>query len=1067
MRKHIEMKHPDEMNRAVVNDERSNRKDEVLTIPSKSLSSTIIKQDPHEQEHVNDSGNDNDGFYWVSKKGSKGSMTQSGLKRKNASMIWEFVVRVGPTELKCQLCQKHFSFDGSTSNMHRHVRRDHPKELAEVMEGGGMKTFSFSTEPAGANEGPPSSSEVVSSVAEGYISNTTDSLQTSFSPNNPQTQITYSSKRHGKVRKRTDWGFKRKNASIIWQFVAKINEHEVRCLLCSKVFRLQGSTSNMLKHVQKEHPEEFAQAAQRGGTITLPSIPTENEHTHVRNEATADERSEISQNFSDEEDILSGADPDYTSEFIANRSEEKRSHAQRPVLARARLKMGNFRQGRIMKNKLRFGMKRKNQSIIWRFMIRLDPSGTMCQLCKKPFTYEGSTSNMIKHLKKEHPEELAVVMGGGNISLPPASEADVAFMTNPDTFSVESDQFVESKSSYIRSHAKDHYFRKKPTSLIWRFMNRMSFDKVNCQICSKEFNYVGSTSNMRKHVKLVHPAEYSKVLSSGGTLAWPSQSHAASSFKVTPNTRTESRGLDLDKLVFMAVGNLYPYSLDLAESEGFIKFMHAFNPRFIIPEKKFMEIRILDLHRKHAHLLQNELEKALSVSISTDIWTYRERQKYLTVTGHFVSDTWELRSSVLKTVLLDSFSDFSSNIADKLQKVLEEYNILEKVNCIVGDSTDQLSAAVTRMNKPYLHCVAHSLNRIVQESLKASSHIKSLVKRVRDVASFFIHSTEASEKLSQIQSSEDNVPLKFVLHAEPDWIGNIEMLECYLKLHNTLQQVLTDINKEKVLLVAEELETVNHCVQVLEPFAFAAKDMVSDSFTGLSKSLPVFEILHQMTENLAHKDQATQGQSVPQSESTRAFMKTITELTDKCFNTLGDRANFLPWAATLLDPRFKHMVIEDLSVFKWVETELQKLMGPKDVTVDREPQTISKSTDTDTNTTSLLWSSFDETIKRSALEEPVDELQRYVEERPISRQENPLEWWMDREHLYPKLCKIVKRFLCIPATAVPAKKFFSEKEKMRKSLRNFLEEPQIDAVLFLNSCQGGKSKDLNQQILKS
>ena len=1073
MRKHIQIKHPEESEAAAdyENSKEKHNPNRINELGGTCVSrrlSTTFKRDIVVGE---DSNNDSDRDYNISNLRSNdsqnGGLICSGSKRKNASVIWHFMTKVALKEIKCLLCQRHFSFDGSTSNMHRHLRSDHPDELEELIRGGAI-TLPSST--ASADQGKHefednerlSFSKNLSFIVENGMTESDNlcagnqDLQASFSKRDAQTCRLFDSENDIRVRKRTQWGFKRKNASIIWQFMVKTNPGETRCQLCGKEFRFEGSTSNMHKHVQREHPGELAQLSGEG-SVKLPSNSTgTREPNGQRNEFGAFDKEFINpsphgEDSTVEEENVSDSDPDY-SPIKQTGSVKKKSPAKRPL---ARWKCGNIKQGKVMKRQAQWHLKRKNGSIIWRFMARVHPKGSMCQLCKKCFSFDGSTTNMHKHLKKDHPEELAVVLEGGTITLPFRSEDMME--AKQEIFPSENGRFTDEEIGHVNFHTR-YFFGKKPTSLIWRFMERISPDKAVCQLCQKEFNYIGSTSNMRKHLKFSHSQEYSKGLSKGA-LSWNPPNALSSS--VTAKSKTCMSGgvtKRLDTMVLMAVGNLYPCSLDLIESEGFLKFMYAINPNFLVPNKKTLEETILKLHRKYADVVQKQIEQAPGISISSEIWTYRDRQKYLTVTGHFVSDVWELQSVVLKTVSLDSSTDLNASIGNKLKQVFEEWNFLEKVKCIVSDNNENFSSAVRLMNKPYLQCIAKSLDLMIQESLKASNDIEYLIQRVRNISGFFLHSIEASKKLEELLISEGKLPVKLVLHPESDWIGTHKMFKIYMELHNTLGLVLNQINKEDILLVAEELELASRCIQVLEPFTLAAEDMIADNYTVLSKSLPLFDILRQMTANLVETDQSP---SVTQLDSASGFIKELSGLVEKCLSVIADRNNFLPWAATLLDPRFKHIVMENPEMQRWVESELQRMIEPNKVTAENESQTVPKTNDAEANV-SLLWSSFDESIKKSALEEPVDELQRYIEERPIKRQECPFKWWMEREHLYPKLCTVVKQFLCIPATAIPAKQIFSEKEKMKKILRNFLEEPYIDSFLFLNSCQ--KVKELNSLV---
>ena len=845
----------------------------------------------------------------------------------------------------------------------------------------------------------------------------------------------------------------------VQKFMERNGPSEYTCSLCLSVFKDVNDTAHLKQHINSKHTKILKGLDNSLGESTAST----NFSLAVGNDIDEE----------DQEENMQDSDEDYVPNSSVSSSAKriaKRLKTQRNINKPQRFEEGmeQAEAGTWQTRQAQWGFKKKSSSIIWNIMIKLAPKETMCQLCSKRFNFDGSTSNMHKHVKKVHPTELALVMSGGTLELPPIDVAPAAVETKREIIATESaqlDQIVDEvlnheETSAVTSQEKGPYFKKRPTSIIWHFMARIGLNKTMCRLCKRRFNYAkGSTSNMHKHIKCSHAAALAKVLAGEGPLVLPSHTFSSSLKIMKRKAFISNKNMggikflpgggaqQLDYLVNMAVSSMIPCSM--VENEGFAKFVRMLNPKFQVPDKELMGQAIAKLHKKHCDLLQQQLDKAPGISISTEIWTHRERQQYLTVTAHFVSDTWDVQSAVLKTVLLDSSSLFSSSVAARLEQVISEYNIMDKVKCIVIDNTDYLNAAVIALNKPHFYCLALALNTTVQESLKASTDIGYLSTRVRDIANVFLFSDQASEKLKQLQLSEGKAPLQLLQDCEWDWISTYKMFKRYSVLHTHLAPALSTVNGENVPLVVEEIELLTHCVQVLEPFALAAEDMASDGFTTLSKSLPVFEILKQMISNRTEVSQST---AVMEYCPAAAFTRDLNERVEKCMSIIGDRTNFLPWAATLLDPRFKHMVVEDLEMQQWVVTQLQQMMGPSDLTVENEQAVPKPGEDVDANI-NLLWSAFDETIKRSVLEEPVDELQRYIEERPITRQENPFKWWMEREHLYPKLCNVVKQFLSIPATSIPSGQLFLEAERRNLSLRNFIEDSQLDSFLFLSSCQ--------------
>ncbi|KAK0145491.1 Zinc finger BED domain-containing protein DAYSLEEPER [Merluccius polli] len=50
------------------------------------------------------------------------------------------------------------------------------------------------------------------------------------------------------------------------------------------------------------------------------------------------------------------------------------------------------------------------------------------------------------------------------------------------------------------------------------------------------------------------------------------------------------------------------------------------------------------------------------------------------------------------------------------------------------------------------------------------------------------------------------------------------------------------------------------------------------------------------------------------------------------------------------------------------------------------------------------------------------ELQAYLQARPLDTEADPLEWWKASQTLYPRLSKLARKYLCIPATSAASER---------------------------------------------
>ncbi len=94
--------------------------------------------------------------------------------------------------------------------------------------------------------------------------------------------------------------------------------------------------------------------------------------------------------------------------------------------------------------------------------------------------------------------------------------------------------------------------------------------------------------------------------------------------------------------------DMRPYSV--VQNEGFKHMLKVLEPHYDIPSRThFSEKIVPDLYEQEKKKVVDELSRASSVALTTDGWTSRGTESYVTITAHFITADWEMRSPVLQT----------------------------------------------------------------------------------------------------------------------------------------------------------------------------------------------------------------------------------------------------------------------------------------------------------------------------------------------------------------------------------------------------------------------------------
>ncbi|TRY59887.1 hypothetical protein DNTS_008120 [Danionella cerebrum] len=78
------------------------------------------------------------------------------------------------------------------------------------------------------------------------------------------------------------------------------------------------------------------------------------------------------------------------------------------------------------------------------------------------------------------------------------------------------------------------------------------------------------------------------------------------------------------------------------------------------------------------------------------------------------------------------------------------------------------------------------------------------------------------------------------------------------------------------------------------------------------------------------------------------------------------------------------------------------------------------------------------------------QLENYIAEPLCRRSLSPLQWWRNKEHRFPAVARLARKYLSIPATAVSASQAFAPKESTITQRRATLGSNYLNQILFLH-----------------
>ena len=123
-----------------------------------------------------------------------------------------------------------------------------------------------------------------------------------------------------------------------------------------------------------------------------------------------------------------------------------------------------------------------------------------------------------------------------------------------------------------------------------------------------------------------------------------------------------------------------------------------------------------------------DLRKAASVCCTTDGWTSINTHPYISLTVHFLTPTWQLRTYCLRTIYLPD-SHTGSDIAGMIHTILRKFNlVLEDAATITTDSRSNPKVAAKELLVIRMPCFGHILHNAIKFANKYVAEVTVMLK---------------------------------------------------------------------------------------------------------------------------------------------------------------------------------------------------------------------------------------------------------------------------------------------------------------------------------------------------
>ena len=214
-----------------------------------------------------------------------------------------------------------------------------------------------------------------------------------------------------------------------------------------------------------------------------------------------------------------------------------------------------------------------------------------------------------------------------------------------------------------------------------------------------------SDSNLRLHLGTVHRLEH---------FLFPSQRKPAPS---QDQTISNERRAELNRAAINCIiDDALPFGA--FHRRGMREFLSAAIPGYMGPDRRTVQLHLSSMYKKHRATLRKILGDVPWITLTADTWMNCRRRRFICLTGHFFTRSFEHVSLVLGFRRV-----FGRSVATTLRSYVD-YEIrrlkipAHKIISITTDGGSDIRKATTngQFGQPVL-CLAHILHLIVTKGL--------------------------------------------------------------------------------------------------------------------------------------------------------------------------------------------------------------------------------------------------------------------------------------------------------------------------------------------------------------
>ena len=609
------------------------------------------------------------------------------------------------------------------------------------------------------------------------------------------------------------------------------------------------------------------------------------------------------------------------------------------------------------------------------------------------------------------------------------------------------------------------------SSHIWKLFTKLegNGDRSKCNTCNKEYaSRGGTTSALINHLKANHKELHQQYLAETKSKSNPPKKRPGELAANQPSMKQkkiedcipESENALNDAITDTIVDFLADSGIAfrVVGLDSFHKLMRIANRRIKLKHpvtySRIVKVRAEEIRKDILDIISTVKTDLSCISFTTDMWTSRAGDPFMSLTMHFIDKNWQLHRWTPYVAPFPA-RHTGSNIALGLDAMVEELGLSgqqwELFSVNDNAANVKLGIRLSQHLKQYL-CDIHTLELAVKGTFKNVHGMKAVLKKTKAIGTFTHTSTVATTELKREAAKEK---IKFRKIANPPttrWTGKHENLKSILYLKKPLQSLAAS-NESWVehSLTAADWKLVEGAVVLLQPVRDTIKAWEGEKDSTMHRVIERIYTMHCIIDEfLGDPSNSRHGVGFGRELKRQIEQRFPQKGTNNKWRRIGN----------YLAPQFKGIHLEEENKFfstkDEIEVEVEKLSNLEPVEAEEHVEHLDAEESLPLSPTSKLRQKMQARQQRMRTQLHQDQLSavkremlRYESFSLPEKDLDVLSWWKGHEKVMPLLSKIAKKALTILCSSAKSERVFSTGGNFVTSKRNSLAPKKVEDLIII------------------